>query len=58
MTRLMHHQVSPKVEYGLTCQSLYPALAALLQWADRAPKDVSLGLGHFLPCCVQGWYLG
>ena len=35
VTRLVHHQVPPKVEYGLTDwgQSLCPALDALLQWA-------------------------
>ncbi len=40
--RIVHHQVPPKVEYGLTDwgQSLCPALDALLKWAaqrdDRA----------------------
>ena len=35
--RIVHHQVPPKVEYGLTAwgQSLCPALDALLQWAER-----------------------
>ena len=34
--RIVHHQVPPKVEYGLTDrgQALCPALDALLQWAD------------------------
>ena len=37
VTRIVHHQVPPKVEYGLTAwgQSLCPALDALLQWAER-----------------------
>ncbi|AWB34751.1 winged helix-turn-helix transcriptional regulator [Orrella marina] len=35
--RIVHHQVPPKVEYGLTDwgQALCPALDALLKWADR-----------------------
>lgn len=35
--RIVHHQVPPKVEYGLTDwgQSLCPALDALLTWADQ-----------------------
>jgi len=34
--RIVHHQVPPKVEYGLTTwgQALCPALDALLKWAD------------------------
>jgi DNA-binding HxlR family transcriptional regulator len=34
--RIVHHQVPPKVEYGLTQsgQALCPALDALLKWAD------------------------
>ena len=44
--RIVHHQVPPKVEYGLTNwgQALCPALDALLKWAAlRAgiPKDIS-----------------
>lgn len=37
VTRLVHHQVPPKVEYGLTewGQTLCPALDALLKWAER-----------------------
>jgi len=33
--RVVHHQVPPKVEYGLTewGQALCPALDAFLQWA-------------------------
>src|SRR4051812_37622205 len=40
--RIVHHQVPPKVEYGLTDwgQALCPALDALLKWA-RA-RDVAL----------------
>jgi len=36
--RIVHHQVPPKVEYGLTewGQALCPALDALLKWADKA----------------------
>src|ERR1700712_3181997 len=39
VTRIVHHQVPPKVEYGLTDwgQSLCPALDALLQWAEQRP---------------------
>ncbi|MBB2203360.1 MarR family transcriptional regulator [Gluconacetobacter tumulisoli] len=35
--RIVHHQVPPKVEYGLTDwgQSLCPALDVLLTWADQ-----------------------
>lgn len=44
--RIVHHQVPPKVEYGLTewGQSLCPSLDALLKWAalkppaERAPE--------------------
>ena len=38
--RVVHHQVPPKVEYGLTAwgQALCPALDALLTWA--AKRDV------------------
>ncbi|OCC25424.1 HxlR family transcriptional regulator [Croceicoccus estronivorus] len=47
VTRIVHHQVPPKVEYGLTNwgQSLCPALDALLQWAERRDpaKDESQG---------------
>jgi len=37
--RIVHHQVPPKVEYGLTDwgQALCPALDALLGWAERRP---------------------
>jgi DNA-binding HxlR family transcriptional regulator len=47
--RIVHHQVPPKVEYGLTDwgQALCPALDALLKWAatrieapDREAKGV------------------
>jgi DNA-binding HxlR family transcriptional regulator len=39
VTRLVHPQVPPKVEYGLTewGRSLCPALDALLQWAEARP---------------------
>ncbi|KGF70093.1 MarR family transcriptional regulator [Hoeflea sp. BAL378] len=35
VTRIVHHQVPPRVEYGLTPwgQALCPALDALLSWA-------------------------
>ena len=45
--RIVHHQVPPKVEYGLTDwgQALCPALDALLKWAaqrdDHATPDKS-----------------
>ncbi|BCH05052.1 hypothetical protein MesoLj131b_70510 (plasmid) [Mesorhizobium sp. 131-2-5] len=37
--RIVHHQVPPKVEYGLTDwgQALCPALDALLTWAANRP---------------------
>ncbi len=43
--RIVHHQVPPKVEYGLTDwgQALCPALDALLTWAgqrgDHTPRS-------------------
>ncbi len=39
VTRLVHPQVPPKVEYGLTAwgQALCPALDALLQWGEGRP---------------------
>lgn len=39
VTRLVYHQVPPKVEYSLTDwgQSLCPALDALLTWAEQRP---------------------
>ncbi|KAB1085367.1 helix-turn-helix transcriptional regulator [Neorhizobium galegae] len=41
--RIVHHQVPPKVEYGLTDwgQALCPALDALLKWA--AQRDDLIG---------------
>ncbi len=37
ITRIVHHVVPPKVEYGLTewGQALCPALDALLKWAEK-----------------------
>ena len=37
--RLVHHQVPPKVEYGLTPwgQTLCPVVDALLKWVARRP---------------------
>lgn len=45
VTRIVHHQVPPKVEYGLTRwgQSLCPALDALLQWAERRDDSAATG---------------
>ncbi len=39
--RIVHHQVPPKVEYGLTDwgQALCPALDAILVWAARRAPD-------------------
>lgn len=39
VSRIVHHQVPPKVEYCLTewGQSLCPALDALLTWAELRP---------------------
>lgn len=41
--RIVHHQVPPKVEYGLTPwgQALCPALDALLTWAEQ--RDIISG---------------
>lgn len=41
--RIVHHQVPPKVEYGLTDwgQALCPALDALLTWADLRERSDS-----------------
>lgn len=41
--RIVHHQVPPKVEYGLTDwgQSLCPALDALLTWAAKRPQEAA-----------------
>ena len=53
--RIVHHQVPPKVEYGLTDwgQALCPALDALLQWAaargfnsDSLPAEVRFRAGR------------
>ena len=43
--RIVHHQVPPKVEYGLTDwgQALCPALDALLTWAAERPATDSAG---------------
>lgn len=40
VTRIVHHQVPPKVEYHLTewGQSLCPALDSLLTWVESAPS--------------------
>lgn len=42
ITRIIHPQVPPKVEYHLTewGQSLCPVLDKLLNWAEAAPRDV------------------
>jgi DNA-binding HxlR family transcriptional regulator len=41
VSRFVHHQIPPKVEYGLTDwgQALCPALSALLDWADERPAS-------------------
>jgi DNA-binding HxlR family transcriptional regulator len=43
--RIVHHQVPPKVEYGLTDwgQALCPALDALLTWASLRENNVNVG---------------
>ncbi len=43
--RIVHHQVPPKVEYGLTDwgQALCPALDALLKWAILRESGVDTG---------------
>lgn len=42
--RIVHHQVPPKVEYGLTNwgYALSPALDALLKWAAERPADQTM----------------
>ena len=42
VSRTVHPQVPPKVEYGLTewGQSLCPVLDKLLRWAELAPAEV------------------
>jgi DNA-binding HxlR family transcriptional regulator len=42
--RIVHHQVPPKVEYGLTDwgQALCPALDALLKWAAQREPTPSV----------------
>lgn len=42
VTRIVHPQVPPKVEYHLTewGQSLCPVLDKLLTWAESAPAEV------------------
>jgi DNA-binding HxlR family transcriptional regulator len=39
VSRLIHHQVPPRVDYSLTAwgQALCPTLDGLLQWAEGAP---------------------
>ncbi len=49
--RIVHHQVPPKVEYGLTDwgQALCPALDALLKWhalREDFGAGVEAGAGH------------
>jgi DNA-binding HxlR family transcriptional regulator len=41
--RIVHHQVPPKVEYGLTewGQALCPALDEILRWAELRPDDAA-----------------
>jgi DNA-binding HxlR family transcriptional regulator len=43
--RIVHHQVPPKVEYGLTDwgQALCPALDALLKWAAHHREESEAG---------------
>lgn len=43
--RIVHHQVPPKVEYGLTDwgQALCPALDALLTWAALRDNSAEVG---------------
>ena len=45
--RIVHHQVPPKVEYGLTAwgQALCPALDELLHWASREEAQDTAGRG-------------
>ncbi len=49
--RIVHHQVPPKVEYGLTegGQALSPAVEALLEWAIRFDHTLSGDDAAMLP---------
>jgi len=54
--RIVHHQVPPKVEYGLTAwgQALCPALDALLGWAERRPAaDAAAADERAAPAAAQ-----
>jgi DNA-binding HxlR family transcriptional regulator len=51
--RLVHHQVPPKVQYGLTAwgQGLCPVLDALLAWAARrATEGEAIEQARTAPC--------
>jgi DNA-binding HxlR family transcriptional regulator len=49
--RIVHHQVPPKVEYGLTQwgQTLCPALDALLTWAEQRSSEVEPNIPPIAP---------
>jgi DNA-binding HxlR family transcriptional regulator len=49
--RIVHHQVPPKVEYGLTewGQALCPALDALLTWAEQRSPEVERNSALAMP---------
>jgi DNA-binding HxlR family transcriptional regulator len=53
--RIVHHQVPPKVEYGLTDwgQALCPALDALLKWAALR-EEMADGVAQSGPSCAPG----
>src|SRR5882757_7937020 len=51
VTRTVHPEVPPKVEYRLTdwAQSLCPALDRLLTWVEEQPEDDNRSLGRHRP---------
>src|SRR6202035_4886753 len=57
--RIVHHQVPPKVEYGLTDwgQALCPALDALLKWAallhQRHKEPLRYPWANFFPLSIR-----
>ena len=53
--RIVHHQVPPKVEYGLTAwgQALCPALDALLTWAEARAESGAAQPASATPAAIN-----